>query len=117
MHTRTEPEESQLLWVRGELNPISAPGFPSRDEMPALPQLDHCPAQGKATPPCASLCAFLLQQTFSGRNNCMSVIYHCPLDIWWLMQQISKYSHNAVVFQELLAMETQGHLRGDEWEG
>ena len=37
--------------------------------------------------------------------------------IWWLMQQISKYSHNAVVFQELLAMETQGHLRGDEWEG
>ena len=47
----------------------------------------------------------------------MSVIYHCPLDIWWLIQQISKYSHNAVVFQELLAMETQGHLRGDEWEG
>ena len=32
------------MWVCGELNPISAPGFPSRDEMPALPQLDHCPA-------------------------------------------------------------------------
>ena len=47
----------------------------------------------------------------------MSVIFHCPLDTWWLMQQISKYSHHAVVFQELLAMETQGHLRGDEWEG
>ena len=47
----------------------------------------------------------------------MSVIYHCPLDICWLIQQISKYSNNAVVFQELLAMETQGHLRGDEWEG
>ena len=37
--------------------------------------------------------------------------------IWWLMQQISKYSHNAFVFEELLAMETQGHLRGDEWGG
>ena len=37
--------------------------------------------------------------------------------IWWLMQQISKYSHNAVVFQELLSMETQGHLTGDEWGG
>ena len=47
----------------------------------------------------------------------MSVIFHCPLDIWWLMQQISKYSHNAVVFEELLAMETQGHLRGGEWGG
>ena len=47
----------------------------------------------------------------------MSVIFHSPLDIWWLMQHISKYSHNAVIFQEVLAMETQGHLRGDEWEG
>ena len=37
--------------------------------------------------------------------------------IWYLMQQISKYSHNAVVLQELLAVETQGRLRGDEWEG
>ena len=47
----------------------------------------------------------------------MSGIGHRPLDIWWLMQQISKYSHDAVVFQELLAMETQGHLRGGEWRG
>ena len=47
----------------------------------------------------------------------MSGIGHCPLDIWWLIQKISKYSHDAVVFQELLAVETQGHLRGDEWEG
>ena len=31
--------------------------------------------------------------------------------------KISKYSHGAVVFQELLAMETQGHLRGDQWVG
>ena len=45
----------------------------------------------------------------------MSVIFHCPLDTWWLMQQISKYSHHAVVFQELLAMETQGILREREW--
>ena len=41
VHTRTEPEESQLLWVCGELNPISAPGFPTRDGMPALPQPDY----------------------------------------------------------------------------
>ena len=47
----------------------------------------------------------------------MSGIDHCPLDIWWLMQQISKYSHNAVVFQELLANETQGRFKGGEWEG
>ena len=47
----------------------------------------------------------------------MSGIGHCPLDIWWLIQKISKYSHNAVVFQELLAVETQGHLRGGEWGG
>ena len=47
----------------------------------------------------------------------MSGIGHRPLDIWWLMQQISKYSHHAVVFQELLAMETQGQLRGGEWRG
>jgi len=47
----------------------------------------------------------------------MSGIGHCLLDIWWLIQQISKHRHDAVVFQELLAMETQGHLRGDEWEG
>ena len=47
----------------------------------------------------------------------MSGIGHCPLDIWWLIQMISKYSHDAVVFQEVLAVETQGHLRGDEWEG
>ena len=47
----------------------------------------------------------------------MSVFFHCPLDIWWLMQQISKYSHHAVAFQELLAVETQGHLRGGEWGG
>ena len=85
--------------------------------MPELPQLDHFPAQRKATPPCASLCAFSLQQTLSGTTNPMSGIGHRPLHIWWLMQQISKYSHNAVVFQELLAVETQGHLRGDEWEG
>ena len=85
--------------------------------MPALPQLDQCPAQGKSTPPCASLCAFWLQQTLSGMTNNVSERGHCPLDIWWLMQQISKYSHNAVVFQELLAMETQGHHRGDEWGG
>ena len=50
-------------------------------------------------------------------TNHMSGIADCPLDIWWLMQQISKYSHNAVVFQQLLAMETQGHLRVDQWEG
>ena len=47
----------------------------------------------------------------------MSGIADCPLDIWRLIQQISKHRHDAVVFQELLAMETQGHLRGDEWEG
>ena len=47
----------------------------------------------------------------------MSGIADCPLDIWWLIQKISKHRHDAVVFQELLAMETQGHLRGDEWEG
>ena len=52
--------ESQLLWVHVELNLILAPGFPSRDEMPALPQLDHCPAQGKSTPPCPSPCAFFV---------------------------------------------------------
>ena len=46
----------------------------------------------------------------------MPVKYHRPLDIWWLMQLISEYSHDAVVFQELLAVETQGHLRGNEWE-
>ena len=56
----TDPEESQLLWVHVQLNPISAPGFPSQDEMPALPQLDHCPAQGKSTPPCPSLCALFV---------------------------------------------------------
>ena len=47
----------------------------------------------------------------------MSGIADCPLDIWWLIQQISKHRHDAVVFQELLAMETQGHLRGDEKRG
>ena len=40
---------------------------------------------------------------------------HCPVDIWWLTQQISEYNHDAVVFQELLATETQDHLRGDQW--
>lgn len=59
----------------------------------------------------------LLQQTLSGRTNHISGIGPCPLIIWWLMQQISKYSHGAVVFQELLAAETQGHLRGGEWGG
>ena len=47
----------------------------------------------------------------------MSGIGHSPLDIWWLIQQISKHRHDAVVFQELSAMETQGHLRGDERRG
>jgi len=32
-------------------------------------------------------------------------------------QQISKYCHDAVAFEELFAVETQGHLRGDEWGG
>ncbi len=54
---------------------------------------------------------FLLQQTLSGRTNHVSGMSHCLQDIWWLMQQISEYSHNAVVFQELLAMETQEILR------
>ena len=49
-------------------------------------------------------------------TNHMSGIADCLLDIWWLIQ-ISKHRHDAVVFQELSAMETQGHLRGDEWEG
>ena len=47
--------------------------------MPALPQLDHCPAQRKATPPCASLCAFSLQQTLSGTTNHVSGMGHCHL--------------------------------------
>ena len=47
----------------------------------------------------------------------MSGIGPCPLIIWWLIQQISKYSHNAVVFQELLAAETHGYLRGGGWGG
>ena len=81
--------------------------------MPALPQLDHCPAQGKSTTPCPSLCALFV----TANTNHVSGIGHCPLDIWWLIQQISKHRHDAVVFQELLAMETQGHLKGDEWEG
>ena len=83
-------------------------------EMPALPQLDHCPAQGKATPPCASLCAFWLEETLSGTTNHVSGMGHCHLVF---NAEISKYSHNAVVLQELLAVETQGRLRGDEWEG
>ena len=70
---------------------------------PLLPVLLHVP--------------FLCQQTLSGTTNHMSGIADCPLDIWWLIQKISKHRHDAVVFQELLAMETQGHLRGDEWEG
>ena len=45
----------------------------------------------------------------------MSGIADCPLDIGWLIQQISKHRHDAVVFQELLAMETQEILRGREW--
>ena len=85
--------------------------------MPALPQLDHCLAQGSPPLPFLVCVPFLLQQTLSGRTNHMSGIGHCTLDIWWLIQQISKHRHDAVVFQELLAMETQGHLRGDEWEG
>ena len=36
---------------------------------------------------------------------------------WWIMEQISKNSYDTVAFQELMAMRTQGHLRGDEWEG
>ena len=74
-------------------------------------------SRGSATtPPCPGLCALLVTANIVWTNQ-MPVKYHRPLDIWWLMQQISKYSHNAVVFQELLSMETQGHLRGDEWEG
>ena len=45
----------------------------------------------------------------------MSGIGPRPVGIWWLMQQISEYNHDAVVFQELLATETQDHLRGDQW--
>ena len=48
------------MWVCGELNPISAPGFPSKDEMPVVLQLNQCLAQGNSTPPCPSLCALLV---------------------------------------------------------
>ena len=96
----------------GEQNPISALRFPSRDEMPALPQLDHCPAEGKST---VLVCVpFLFHQTHSGRSSHVSITGHCSLDIWWLTQQISEYSHDTVVFQDLLGTETQGHLRGDQ---
>ena len=54
---------------------------------------------------------------FCDSKHHMSGIADCPLDIWWLIQKISKHRHDAVVFQELLAMETQGHLRGHEKRG
>ena len=55
-----------ILCVHGELNPISAPGFPIRDETPALPQLNHCPAQGKSTSLCPCLYAhFVSSQDLS----------------------------------------------------
>ena len=82
--------------------------------MPALPQLDHCLAQGSPPLPVLFCVPFCYSKHSLVR---LTMCLEWVTVIWWLMQQISKYSHNAVVFQELLAVETQGHLRGDEWEG
>ena len=80
----------------------------------------HClswiTALPRGSPPSLSfsVCPFCYSKhSLVGLTICLELV----TVIWWLMQQISKYSHNAFVFEELLAMETQGHLRGDEWGG
>ena len=64
MHSCTEgviPATTGLWGAWGELNPALAQGLPALGEMPALPQLNRCPTQGKPTPSVShSVCPFFI---------------------------------------------------------